>query len=153
MESLKKRRKVIKKDVEPRLIRRLKIFAIIITIILIIEIYKVLLGKTNISLAIFGFLIGITIGLITGKISKIIWDPETEKVVSRLDKIGIIFLIFYVCVAIGKRWLFGHWLHGTDLGTFTLTFIAGVFLGRLFTMIKRIKQVLRKKIKLKISYK
>ncbi|MCW8966598.1 MAG: hypothetical protein OQK82_07940, partial [Candidatus Pacearchaeota archaeon] len=144
MESLRKRRKVVKKNIEPRLIRRLKIFAIIITIILIIEIYKVLLGKTNISLVIFGFLIGITIGLIMGKISKIIWDSKTEKVVSRLDKIGMIFLILYICVAIGKRWLFGHWLHGTDLSTFTLTFLAGVFLGRFLMIIKRIKQVLRK---------
>ena len=142
IQKLKQKRKIAKQHIAPKLLKRLKIFAVIITVIISIVIYKLFLGELGLPLAGIGLFIGTTIGLIAGRMFKIHWDTETEKVVSKLDKIGVIFLILYIAIEIGRKWLFGYWLHGSELNAFGLIFLAGLLLGRLLAMLKNIRKVL-----------
>ena len=142
IEKMKNRQKFAKEHVAPKLLKRLRIFVIIITIIVGIAMYDVFLGQVSILLAILGLSAGTAIGLVAGRMFKIFLHTETQKVVSRLDKIGVIFLVLYIAVEIGRKWLFGYWLHGAELNAFGLTFLAGLLLGRLLSMRKSIKRVL-----------
>jgi len=73
---------------------------------------------------------------------KIFWHEEQEKVVSQLDTIGVFILIAFIIIEVGKNWVFGHWLEGTELNTFGLIFITGVLQGRLLAMLFTIRKVL-----------
>ena len=148
MDKLNNRKKIAKKHIQAKLIKRLKIFIIIILIIIGIIIYKIILGDISIWLASKGLLFGTSIGLIAGRMFKMFWHPETEKVISRIDEIGVIFLLLYITVEIGKKWFFGHWLQGVTLNAFSLIFLAGLLLGRVLTMIKGIKNILIKQKKI-----
>jgi len=46
---------------------------------------------------------------------KIFWHQDKQKVVSQLDTMGTILLIFYIGIEVGRNWIFGHWLSGTAL--------------------------------------
>ena len=144
IKKIKDGRFFAKQHIAPKLLNRLKIFALIITIILGVVAYRIFSGEIGIPLAGLGLLAGIMIGLIAGRMFKILWHPETQKVVSSLDKIGMLFLLFYIAVEVGRKWLFGYWLHGAKLNAFGLIFLAGLLLGRLLAMIKNIKKVLLK---------
>ncbi|MBU1557699.1 hypothetical protein KKC45_01950 [Patescibacteria group bacterium] len=134
--------RVAHRYVESKLLKRLKIFAVIISIIIIIVIHNIFVNNINPFLVFSGFLAGSLIGLIAGRMFKIFWHVETQKVVSRLDKIGVIFLVLYILIEIGRKQFFGHWLHGDVLSAFSLAFLSGLLLGRLLTMVKNIKKIL-----------
>lgn len=148
MEKLNQRRKIAREHIEKNLLKRLIIFFIIIAIILGIVIYKIFLGDISTSLASIGLLLGTLVGLVAGKMFKMFWHPETEKVISRLDKWGSIYLLFYIGVEVSRRWFFGHWLQGAELNAFGLIFLAGLLLGRLLAMLRGIKNVLIEEKKL-----
>ncbi len=142
IQKAKERRAVGKKHINSKLLRRLKIFAVIIVIIMVIAGYKIFLGKISFELSIISLAIGTVIGFIGGRMFKIFWHPETQEVVSRLDKIGFIFLVLYIGVEVGKKWIFGHWLQGDELNSFGLIFLEGLLLGRLLSMKNNIRKVL-----------
>lgn len=123
IEGFKKRRNFSKKHIDKKLSNRLRIFFLVITILLGIVTYDVIIGKISILLALLGLCLGILLGWIAGRMFKIFWHTETKKVVSRIDKIGAIFLILYMAIEIGKKRIFGYRLHGDVLQVFGLVFL------------------------------
>lgn len=145
MRSLSNIKQKSSKHIHRKLIYRLRVFALILAIIIGIVAYKIVVGEISLSLAALGFLLGTSIGLIFGRMNKIVWHPETEKIITSLDKTAFILLIIYFVIEIGRKWFFSHWLHGEKLNAFVLIFAAGLFLGRLLAMIKSIKRILKAK--------
>jgi len=141
----KKRRALARKYIEVKLLRRLRIFALIIAIIVGIVLFKIFLGEISIGLIVLGLIAGTIIGLIAGRMFKVTWHQETQKVISRLDAIGIIFLVLYIALEIGRKWIFGYWLQGSELTAFGLIFLAGLLLGRFLIMVKNIRKILMDK--------
>lgn len=123
-------------------------FSLIILTMIVIVSYKIYMGQIGLLLSFCGFLAGISIGYVAGRMFKIFWHEETQKVVSRIDRIGAVFLTLYICVEIGRKWLFGYWLHGAKLNAFGLIFLAGLLLGRLLVMAHKIKKILIQENKL-----
>ncbi|MEO8861287.1 MAG: hypothetical protein ABI358_07680 [Ginsengibacter sp.] len=79
-------------------IRRLAIFFVIAIAILIFEISKNYLAG---YLAISGFIFGFCIGYIVAKrMHKITWDEAADKVVGKMDRVGIIILVIYILFAL-----------------------------------------------------
>ena len=140
--KLKENNEIAHQHINKKLRRRLQMFAIMIIVFLIISIYKISIGDISIVLALFSSLIGLTIGAIAGRMFKIYWHSETQKVVSRLDKIGIAFLVIYIIADLGRKWFFGHWLQGAQLNAFAIIFVGGLIFGRFITLTQNIKKVL-----------
>lgn len=136
---------------ENRLSRRLLVFSIIMFVLSIIDVYNIFEGRISPLLAGGGFALGVTIGLLAGRMFIIFWHPETEKVVSRLDKVGIVILAFYIILEVGRKWVFGHWLHGAELNAFGLAILTGLLLGRLLSMAIKIKKILVAENKIFVS--
>lgn len=134
-----------RKHIHKKLIFRLRIFALILTVIVGIVAYKIFNEEINLSLATLGFVLGTGIGVIFGRMLKIYWHPETEKIITSLDKTAIGLLIIYLVIEFGRKWFFSHWLQGTTLNAFVLIFAAGLLLGRLLAMIKNIRKILKAK--------
>jgi hypothetical protein len=78
------------------------------------------------------------------RIFKILWDEESEQVISKLDRIGGIFLVGYIIIELGRRRIFGHRFTGDILSLICLTFMIGGLVGRYLTTLKQIRTILKK---------
>ncbi len=123
-------------------LRRLAIFFIIVTAILVYEISN---NYIAIYLSFAGFITGFTIGYIVGKrMHKISWDEEASKVIGKMDRVGIIILIIYLLFALTRRWIFSYWLEGHTLSAFVLSISCGAIISRLWFVRRKIRDELRK---------
>lgn len=127
------------------------VFFIITSVLSIIVFYDIFEGYISTLLACGGFALGVVIGLLAGRMFVIFWHPETGKVVSRLDKIGVVILVLYILLEAGRKWVFGHWLHGAELNAFGLSILTGLLLGRLLSMAMKIKKILVAENKILVS--
>ena len=151
LSRLNDQRKTAKKHLEGRLSRRLTVFFIIASVLSAVVFYDIFEGQISTLLAAGGFAFGVAIGLLAGRMFVIFWHPETEKVVSRLDKIGVVILILCILLEAGRKWVFGHWLHGAELNAFGLSILTGLLLGRLLSMAIKIKKILVAENKILVS--
>ncbi len=136
---------------EKRLSVRLRVFLVIALVLSSIVIFDIFEGQIGALLACGGFAFGVVIGILAGRMFIIFWHPETQKVISRLDKVGIVILALYVTLEIGRKWFFGHWLHGAELNAFGLAILTGLLLGRLLSMTMQIKKILVAENKITVS--
>jgi hypothetical protein len=129
-------------------LRRLAVFLVIMASIMIFNIYK---GYINPFLAIAGILAGFLIGTVLGKYSNIHWHEETSKVVSKWNTITVIILIIYLAFTFSKRWILEHWIHGHALTAFSFSLACGVIAGRIVSIRKQIRGILKERGLLKAS--
>ncbi|HEX8547133.1 MAG TPA: hypothetical protein VF691_09245 [Cytophagaceae bacterium] len=122
--------------------RRLALFFVIIAIIIGYDIFK---GIIHPFLAFAGALTGFIIGTVLAKFSNIYWHEETATVISKWNKITIAILVIYLTFAFSKRWIFGHWLHGETLTAFSFSLASGIMTGRIISIRKQIREILRER--------
>lgn len=132
-----------KEFVHKKLIFRLRKFAVLFVIMTGVIIYDIVAGVVPIPLAIAGIALGLIIGFTVGHLSNIIWHEETNKVIAKIDRDGIIILVIYIAFSISRRWMFGHWIHGPALSAFCFSIASGVTLGRLLSTRFQIKEILK----------
>ena len=134
------KRKEVKQFVHGKLLFRLRRLAIIFIIISAILIYEISKNYITGYLAAFGFVMGILIGLLFAKrMHNISWDVETNKAVTKMDRIGILILVLYLLFAISRHWIFSYWFQGNALTAFCMSIAAGGMLGRLWSTRQKIK--------------
>lgn len=139
------KRKEVAGFVHKKLLFRLRRLAIIFLIITGVLIYEISHNNVAGYLALFGFMLGIVIGLLVARrMHNISWDAETSKAVTKMDRLGIIILVLYIVFAISRHWILSHWLQGVALSAFSLSIAAGGMLGRLWTTRQKIRQILKK---------
>lgn len=139
---MKKMIKDYRENVSKRLMIRQVIFFVIVSILMVISIENVLKEKIGIILAISGFVFALGIGLALSRMFRIFWNQEQEKVVSKLDMLGTILLIGYICAEVGRKFIFQYWLSGAELNAFGLVILTGLLLGRFLGTTIQIKNVL-----------
>jgi len=138
------KRKEVGQFVHRKLLFRLRRLAIIFIIISVILIYDLSHNYIATYLPVIGFIFGMVIGLIIARrMHRISWDAETNKAVTKMDRLGIIILILYLLFAVSRHWIFSHWLHGYALSSFTMSMAAGGMLGRLLTTRQKIRKILK----------
>lgn len=141
----KKTREVSKKHVQKKLIFKLRRLALVFLIITSIIVYDVLSGIINPLLALAGIICGFGIGSLLGKYSNVHWHEETGKVISKWNRITIVILVVYLSFAFSKKWIFGHWLHGAALTSFSFSLASGIMTGRIISIRKQIRGILRER--------
>lgn len=128
--------------VDKRLITRQRIFFVVIVILGIIGVVNVASHKISITTALIAFATSTLVGLAFSRMFKIFWHQEKEKVMSQLDTTGIIFLVLYIGIEVGKSWIFGHWFSGPTLTALGLIIVTGLILGRFLGTLFKINKVL-----------
>ena len=138
------KRKEVGRFVHRKLLFRLRRLAIIFLIITGILVYEISHNYIAGYVAIFGFMSGMIIGLLVARrMHNISWDTETNKAVTKMDRLGIIILVLYLLFAISRHWILSHWFQGYALSAFSLSVAAGGMLGRLWTTRQKIRQILK----------
>lgn len=126
-----------------KLKRKLYIYLGIFFVMLILCIYDILAGYINALEATLGWCIGIIIGYASARAAKLIWHEETESVITHRDTIGIIVLVLYLALSFSRKWILHHWIHGNELTAFAFCLVAGGRFGRIWSIRRKVKKVLR----------
>jgi hypothetical protein len=137
-------RKEVTRFVQRKLLFRLRRLAIIFLVIFGILVYEITLHHLFILIAAGGFIFGIAIGLLVARrMHHISWDADTNKAITRMDRIGIFILVGYILFSISRHWIFSHWFQGTALTVFTLSIASGAMLGRFWDTRQKIRRILK----------
>jgi len=134
-----------RKFVERRLVIRLHIFFIILVLLLGIITYEISKGYMPLSKAASAFSVGILTGVVFSRRKKIFWEEETAMVIARMDRIGIILLVVYIVYVIFRHEWLAHWFYGHELTAFSFSLAAGAMAGRVFTIRRQIRRILKRK--------
>ena len=131
--------------VERKLLLRLKLFFGLFALLVVIIFYEVARHHIGAATSIGAIMLGMMVGAVFVRRKRIYWEEETSRVIARMDRIGIIFLVVYVAIAVTRHFLVEHWLHGNQLIGFSFSLAAGTMLGRLLSMRSQIRQILKEK--------
>lgn len=140
---------VDKNLIHRKVLIRVRIYIVIVLIMLGITIYDIVLDKIDPLLALTWLIGGILVWFIFGRIYKIYRHEDTQQIMSHIDKIGVIFLIIYIVIEIGKKYIFWHRLQGSTLNIFSLITLAGLLSGRLLAMLHKIRYELNQQTPIK----
>lgn len=127
--------------IDSRIIRRIRIYVLIMLIIVAVIIFEVIMGRFNLILALMGIILGIVVGIIVGRVYTLSWDEETNKVVSNIDGIGAVILVCYLIFVFTKTDFFSNWVQGNPLFAVILGITAGTMLGRVLSTRKNIEKI------------
>jgi O-antigen/teichoic acid export membrane protein len=138
---------------DKRLRRQFIIFALIMVISFVMMIYQILSANMQVRFICLGLVLGILLGLVMTRMSRLSREPETEKVtvsstnpiaflirsvvrgikrwgkstteqvVTRLDWIGMIVFVGYLVVRFSSKRFFSHRSNGAELQTVCLAFL------------------------------
>lgn len=141
----KSHRHIYKKHVHSRLLLQLIIFIVVSVIMFGIVAYDIFEGILGLQLAVIGIVIGVIAGYLVGKYYGIKWHEDSQKIVTRMDKFGVIVIIIYVGFSIFRRQLLGQFVHGPALTAITFASVGGVMTGRLLAITGNINKILKEK--------
>lgn len=132
--------------IDPKLIKRLRMFVLIALIMLGIVCYQIAMYAAPVLLVIWCVIVGVLIGLVAGRMHKISRDEEWAKIIAKMDRTGVIILVAYICLAIGRKYFLSQWVHGHALLATTLAVAVGNMIGRLITMRYGIRKILSQRM-------
>lgn len=139
----KSRRHLIRKHVHSKLLIQLRIFFGIALVMFLIVGYDIWENILSIPLAMVGILVGLVAGFLVGKFYGIKWHEDTQKIVTRMDRLGFIVIVLYVGFSIFRRQIFGQFIHGPALTAVTFASVGGVMTGRLMAIWEKINRILK----------
>ena len=133
----------VRQHIDQKLVVRGRLYLALFAILTIVTIVNTLTNALNPLIPIGAILLGFLVGLAVGRMNHLSWDTEAAKVIGRIDLVGGIIVILYLAFELSRNWLFGHWLAGPALTTFTLALTTGVMLGRVVAMSHGIRRLLQ----------
>ena len=138
----RKSRSPVAEYIDDRLIKRLRIYMIIMGIMLVVIIFEILMGSFSIAWALGGIMVGLGVGVLISRMYHLSWDEETNDVIGRIDWIGAIILIFYLIFVFSRTYYLSYWVQGTPLLALVFSITSGTMLGRVMTTEHGIKKIL-----------
>lgn len=128
---------------DKRLVRRIRIYTLIMLIMLLVILFEVLQGTFSISWAVGGILIGLGIGTLVSRMYHLNWDEDTSQVISQIDWVGGVILVCYLIFVFTRTHYLSYWVQGVPLMGLIFSLTAGTMLGRVLITEHGIKKILK----------
>lgn len=128
--------------INKRLQIQLRLYFLITLILLGLLIYNFAKGSISLEYGILGVGAGIIIGIIASRMYHISWNSDANKVVGKLDRLGVIILIGYILFEVFREHIVSYFTHGAQVGAVGFAILAGVMFGRILGMRGKIIKVL-----------
>lgn len=138
-----KRKNFLDKHFHPKLRRSLRLYIIIALVIMVYVIFSTIKNGANPVFVVGGLILGVLVGTLLARIYKISWDSEAEKVIYRMDMLGIVFLVVFIGLDLSRGHFVSSFITGASVGPTSLALLAGGFYGRVFGAGRNIIVVLR----------
>ncbi len=142
-----KNKEFIYQHIDSRIIRRLRIYVLVLLILLVVILFELIQGNFTINIILLGILIGLGVGIISSRTYRLSWDSETDNVISRMDWIGAVILILYLIFIFTRVDLLERWIHGNPLFAIVISITAGTMLGRLVTTRHEVAKILKSRLR------
>ena len=139
-------REHLDKYVHSRLRTRVRLYLAISAAIVLAIVYRVVVHGGGILYPLIALVIGIVVGVFLSRMFNVSWDKDAEKVVSRIDIYGAVFLIVYVIFELSGEHFIEQWFSGPEVLTVILSLAGGAVLGRGVGMAGKMLRVLRSNI-------
>lgn len=137
------RSQLIHSHVDKKIVVRVRIYLALFAVLTLVTVFDTLTKMVSPAIPIVAILLGFLVGLLVGRMNHYSWDAEAAKVIGRIDLLGGIILLLYIIFELSRDWLFGHWLAGGTLATFTIALTTGAMLGRVVAMSHGIRRLLQ----------
>jgi hypothetical protein len=141
--NIHKNSQLLKKHINPKLRRNLRLYLIIGAAVFIYVIINAIKSDANPVAVALGLIAGVVIGMILSRVYKISWDKDANNVIHRMDLFGIILLLVFVAFDLNRGHIVQLFVQGDSVGTISLALLAGAFYGRVFGAGRGIMKVLR----------
>ncbi|MBF9239342.1 hypothetical protein I2I05_18260 [Hymenobacter sp. BT683] len=137
------RRTVRRKFVRRRLLLRLRMFALVFCGMSVAVGYQLVAFHASPVPVLGAAVVGGLLGLVVGRMSKVVWHEEAAQVIAKMDKLGGLMLAGYLLLAVSRWWILGHWFAGHELTAVALAFTGGIMLGRLLSTRRAVIRILK----------
>lgn len=124
-------RKKISRHVHKKIIFRVRIFFVLSIIFAGILSWDLITGQISLVILLISLLVGVGGGIVASRSSHLTWDHDGKQIVGKMDKIGVVVLILYICFAFFRNQIVGVFVHGPLLGTVTIALMGGLFIGQI----------------------
>lgn len=124
-------RTVRRRFVHRKLVMRLRMFALVFTGMVGAVGYQVVRFHAHLLPVLASVVLGLGLGLLIGRMSKVTWHEDAAQVVAKMDKLGMVILAGYLVVSGLRWWVLRRWFAGHELTAVALSFTGGIMLGRL----------------------
>jgi hypothetical protein len=121
---------------------RLIVYLAIAAIMIGISVYDIIQGHVDIISTVMSISIGILVGFIVSRMHHISWDRNAQKVIAQLDTVGIIILLVYILLEINRERIVEYFVHSESPLAISFAVFAGIMIGRLLGIRRRVRQVI-----------
>lgn len=132
--------------VHPKLRNRVRLYLGISVAIIIAIIYRIIRHGGGVLYPVLALALGLIVGILLSRMFNVSWDKDAEKVVSRVDAYGTIFLVAYIIFEVSGEYFIRQWFEGAEVLTIIISLAGGAVLGRGLGMARKMFQVLRANI-------
>jgi uncharacterized protein (DUF697 family) len=131
--------------IDKKLKFRVRLYSLISLVMLGIVLYEIFIKIIPLPFAAIGIFIGLFLGIISARMYHLSWDKDAKKIVSRLDVIGIIILVFYMAFVIVRSKLIGYFVAAPMVGAVGFSITAGIMIGRVIGTRNAIMEILKER--------
>lgn len=137
----------MEKTLSQLLDKRIKLQLILYFVIFLgfigVVIYHIARHDVGFLLPIIGLALGIGIGIFATRVFHISWDHGAQKVIARLDTVGIIIFILCIVLEFFQEKYLAYFIQGPLVLAISFAVFAGVMLGRLIGIRRKVREVLK----------
>ena len=141
--TIRKHRAFGAKHIDKKLLKRMMVYFIMSLVIFTIMIYEVVIWSAPVWIVFIAVVIWLLLGSVTHRIFRISWHEDEKKVISRIDRTGIIILVIYILFSIFRGKIIAYFFQWSAVLAITMSLVFGLMAGRVYGMRKRIMAVLQ----------
>jgi hypothetical protein len=120
--------------------RRLAIRSVLALTILGVLLVRVAHSDVAVGWAALGLLVGVGLGLVFGRTTKLGWDTESGTVDGKIDALGVVILVLHIAFIAVKGRFVGAWVDdATAAAAIGLSLTAGALVGQVLFPLYRIR--------------
>ena len=131
-----------KQHIDKKFLFSLRLFILIFFITLGITIFDVIKFQTQWRIPLVWIIIWAIVWTAMLYAQKVSRDADKLKVITKIDRTGMIIVGCYILFAFWRRRLFWHLIQGNGLVVLTLAFTAGTMISRLLVLSHGIKKLI-----------
>lgn len=100
-------------------------------------------GQVGPLTALAGLVGGAVVGLVALRINRVGWHAGTGRIVSRMDRVGLVILFVLLVARLSRTWLLEHWVTGALLTALGLWITVGTLAVRVLGTRRAVVTALR----------
>ena len=141
---MSERSEAVRSHVDRSILLRVRVYAVVFVVVLVAAVAEVAFRTSHPWWqAVIGLSAGVLVGIGASRIMHLRWDDFEQRVVGRLDAVGVAVLVLYLVFSLTRSRLVGHWVDGDAVAPVSLAVLAGAMLGQVLGVRRGVRRLAR----------